>query len=98
MEITFLSPSGTTLFVRNDMEQGNWMQEEYTVQATFPYNAEKVIEAGQYIYFRNPATDNIVVFEIRNVTNIEPEHYQQIIAEDIAVAELNDEHIDKTPF
>ena len=43
------------------------------------------------------------MFEIRNVTNIEPEHYQQIIAEHIAVSELSDDHInskeitDKTP-
>ena len=103
MEIKVLNPSGSVLFVRDDMEQGEWTQEEYTVNATFPFVAGKVLERGQRIAFRNPATDVLEVFEIRNVTNIEPEHYQQIIAEHIVVSELSDEHIntkeitDKTP-
>lgn len=103
MEIKVLNPAGSVLFVRDDMEQGEWTQEEYTVNATFPFVAGKVLERGQRIAFRNPATDVLEVFEIRNVTNIEPEHYQQIIAEHIVVSELSDEHIntkeitDKTP-
>ena len=103
MQTTFLNPAGTVLFARDDMEQGNWTQEEYTVNATFPYVAGKVIDRGQRIAFRDPATGTLEMFEIRNVTNIEPEHYQQIIAEHIAVSELSDDHInskeitDKTP-
>ena len=103
MQCTFLSPAGTVLFVRDDIEQGEWVQEEYSVNATFPYISGKVIQRGQRIWFRDPATNNIEMFEIRNVTNIEPEHYQQIIAENIAVSELSDDHIntqeitDKTP-
>jgi phage minor structural protein len=103
MQTTFLNAAGAVLFTRDDMEQGNWTQEEYTVNATFPYVAGKVIQRGQRISFRDPATDAMEFFEIRNVTNIEPEHYQQIIAEHIAVSELSDEHInnkeitDKTP-
>lgn len=93
MQTTFLNAAGTVLFVRDDMEQGNWTQEEYTVNATFPYVKGKVIERGQRIAFRDPATNGIEVFEIRNVTNIEPDHYQQIIAEHIAVSELSDDHI-----
>jgi phage minor structural protein len=93
MQTTFLNAAGVVLFARDDMEQGNWTQEEYTVNATFPYNAGKVIERGQLLSFRDPATNNLEFFEIRNVTNIEPEHYQQIIAEHIAVSELSDEHI-----
>lgn len=96
MQTTFLNAAGTVLFTRDDMEQGNWTQEEYTVNMTFPYNAGKVIERGQRVCFRDPATNNIEVFEIRNVTNIEPEHYQQIIAENIAVSELSDDHINTT--
>ena len=88
-----LNAAGAVLFARDDMEQGNWTQEEYTVNATFPYIAGKVIEEGQRISFRDPATDSMEFFEVRNVTNIEPEHYQQIIAENIAVSELSDEHI-----
>lgn len=103
METIFLNAAGVVLFARNDMEQGNWTQEEYTVNATFPYVAGKVIERGQRIAFRDPATNTLEMFEVRNVTNIEPDHYQQIIAEHIAVSELSDEHInsqeitDKTP-
>ena len=96
MQTTFLNAAGTVLFVRDDMEQGNWTQEEYTVTMTFPFNPGKEIERGQRVYFRDPATNNIEVFEIRNVTNIEPEHYQQIIAEHIAVSELSDDHINTT--
>lgn len=103
MQTIFMNAAGVVLFVRNDMEQGNWTVEEYTVNATFPYVDGKVIERGQRISFKDPATGVAQVFEIRNVTNIEPEHYQQIIAEHIAVSELSDDHIntqeitDKTP-
>lgn len=103
METVFLNAAGTVLFVRNDAEQAGWTQEEYTLDATFPFVAGKVIERGQRISFRDPATNNVEMFEVRNVTNIEPEHYQQIIAEHIAVSELSDDHInnqeitDKTP-
>ena len=93
MQTTFLNAAGTVLFVRDDMEQGNWTQEEYSVNATFPYVAGKVIERCQRIAFRDPATNTLEMFEIRNVTTIEPEHYQQIVAEHIAVSELSDEHI-----
>ena len=92
METKFLNAAGTVLFTRNDMEQGNWTQEEYSVDATFPYVAGKVIERGQRMAFRDPATNTLEMFEVRNVSNIEPEHYQQIICEHIAVAELSDEH------
>ena len=95
METTFLTNTGTVLFVRNDMEQGNFVHEEYSLTATFPYNAKKVIREGQRLYFRNFA-NGIECFEIRKVTNIEPDHYQQIIAEHIVISELADEHINKT--
>ena len=98
METIFLNAAGTVLFVRDDMEQGEWTQEEFSVNATFPYVSGKVIERGQRIAFRDPATNNMEVFEIRNVQNIEPEHYQQFVAEHIAVSELNDEHINNQEF
>ena len=96
METIFMNVAGTVLFVRDDMEAGNWTQEEYTVNATFPYVSGKVIEHGQRVAFRDPATNTLEIFEIINVTNIEPEHYQQFIAEHIAVSELSDEHINTT--
>ena len=103
MECIFLNAAMVALFVRNDMEQGSWTQEEYTINMTFPYDNTKVIQQGRRVAFRDPATNNLEIFEIRNVNNIEPEHYQQIIGEHIALAELSDEHInsqeitDKTP-
>ena len=96
MECIFLNMAGTTLFVRDDMESGHWVQQEMNLTADFPFNAGKVIQIGQRIAFRDPATDVIQVFEIKTVTNTEPDHYQQITAEHICISELTDEHIDKT--
>ena len=96
MECIFLNSAGTTLFTRTDMESGHWVQQEMSVNADFPFVPGKVIERGMRIAFRDPATDNLEVFEIRNVVNAEPDHYQQITAEHIALAELQDEHIDTT--
>ena len=96
MECIFLNAAGQTLFTRTDMESGHWVQQEKSVNADFPFVPGKVIQIGQRIAFRDPATDNIEVFEIRNVVNTEPDHYQQITAEHIAVSELSDEHINTT--
>ena len=94
MDVIFFNPSGQVLFTRNDMESGHWVVQEMTVSADFPYDPKRVIERGQRIGFIDPATDILQVFEIRNVTVVEPEHYQQISAEHIAISELQDEHID----
>lgn len=96
MECIFLNTAGTTLFVRDDMESGHWVQEQMNLTADFPFVAEKVILIGQWIAFRDPVTDNLEVFEIINVVNHEPDHYQQITAEHICIAELSDEHINST--
>lgn len=96
MECIFLNAAGTTLFVRDDMESGHWVQEQMNVTAEFPFDACKVIQIGQRIAFRDPATDTLEVFEIVNVVNQEPDHYQQITAEHICIAELSDEHINNT--
>ena len=96
MEFIFLSAAGQTLFTRSDMESGHWVQQEMSVSADFPYDPEKVIQRGQRIAFRDPATDALEVFEIRQVSTIEPDHLQQLTAEHIAISELQDDHIDKT--
>lgn len=93
MECIFLNSAGTTLFVRDDMESGHWTQQEMNVTADFPFVADKKIERGMRIAFRSPVDDTLQVFEVRIVTNQEPEHYQQITAEHICVAELSDDHI-----
>ena len=96
MQFTFLNAAGTVLFVRDDFEQGGWTQEEYSIDLTFPFVSGKVILRGMRVCFRDPATNNLEVFEVRNVQNIEPDHYQQIKAEHIALSELSDEHINTT--
>jgi phage minor structural protein len=96
MECIFLNAAGTTLFVRDDMESGHWVQEQMNVTADFPIVAGKVIQIGQLVAFRDPVTDNLEVFEIINVVNLEPDHFQQITAEHICITELSDEHINST--
>ena len=96
MECIFLNAAGTTLFVRDDMESGHWVQEQMNLTADFPFVAGKVIQFGQRVAFRDPVTDNLEVFEIINVVNQESDHYQQITAEHICIAELSDEHINST--
>ena len=96
MEFIFFNQAGQTLFTRSDMESGHWVQHELSVNAVFPFDPEKVIQRGQRIAFRDPATDNLEVFEIRQVSTLEPDHYQQLTAEQIALSELSDEHIDRT--
>ena len=96
MEFIFFNQAGQTLFTRSDMESGHWVQHEMSVNAVFPFDPGKVIQRGQRIAFRDPATDNLEVFEIRQVSTLEPDHYQQLTAEQIALSELSDEHIDRT--
>ena len=95
MECIFLNTAGQTLFVRDDMESGHWLEQEYNVTADFPFNNAKLIEIGQRIAFRDPATDIIQVFEIQNVRNQDAEGFQQITAVHICIAELHDEHINR---
>lgn len=93
MECIFLNAAGTTLFVRDDMESGHWVQQEMNMTADFPFVADKKIERGMRIAFRDPATDVLQVFEVRVATNQDPDHYQQITAEHICISELTDDHI-----
>ena len=86
MDCIFLNASGTTLFARDDMESGHWVQQEMNLTADFPFVSGKKIERGMRIAFRSPVDDSLQVFEVRIVTNQEPEHYQQITAEHIALS------------
>ena len=96
MECTFLNAAGVTLFVRDDMLSGHWVQQEMNVSAEFPYKADKVIQIGMRMAFRDPATDTIEVFEVVNAQNREPGHRQSVTADHICIAELSDEHINTT--
>ena len=96
MEFIFLNASGQTLFSRSDIEDGHFVHQEMTLTATFPFIPTKRIERGQRIAFRSSADDSIKVLEIRNVEEQELDHGQVITAEHICIAELSDEHINKT--
>lgn len=97
MEFLFFDAAGTTLFSRNDAESGNWTVEEMTLQALFPFDAGKNIQRGMRIGFSDPE-GNAQVFEIRKVRTYEPDHYQEITAEHIAISELTDEHTGSADF
>ena len=96
MECVFLNAAGVTQFARDDMLSGHWIQQEMNVSAEFPYKAGKVIQIGQRMAFRDPATDTLEVFEVVNVQNREPDHAQTVTADHICIAELSDEHINTT--
>lgn len=94
MEFLFFDSADSRLFTRSDAESANWTVEEMSLQALFPYDPGKVIQRGQRIGF----TDEMGVFqpfEIRKVRTYEPDHYQEITAEHIAISELSDEHLAK---
>lgn len=92
MDFTFLK-NGTVAFSRNDAEQAEWTQEEFSLLCTFPYIPQKTIERGMTVLFADPATGAVQAYEIRNCTVFPGDAYQQFTAEDIAIAELTDCHI-----
>ena len=93
MDFTFLKSNGETAFFRNDAEQAEWTEEEFSLYCTFPYIPGKVIERGMVILFQDPATNDWQAYEIRQCTIMPGEFYQQFTAEDLAVSELTDCHI-----
>lgn len=94
MEFIFFDASDGRLFVRSDAESATWTPEEMNLQALFPYDSGRAIQRGQRIGFVDD-TGALQPFEIRKVRTYEPDHYQEITAEHIAVSELSDDHVDK---
>ena len=93
MEFLFFTAADAVLFSRNDAESAVWTVEEMSLSAEFPYIDGKAIQRGQRIGFTDPE-GVFQFFEIRKVENLEPDHYQRITAEHIAISELSDEHTD----
>ena len=92
MKFLFFNAANQTIFSRDDAESAEHTHEEMSLTATFPYNPDKVIQRGMRIGY----TDSLGVFqafEIRKAKTYEPDHYQEITAEHIAVAELTDEFL-----
>ena len=84
----FFDAADHPLFLRDDAESATWSVDQLSLQATFPYKAGKEIERGMRVGFR--FDDSWAVFEVRKAKVYEPDHYQEITAEHIAVAELTD--------
>ena len=93
MEFLFFTAADAVLFSRDDAESAVWTVEEMSLSAEFPYIDGKAIQRGQRIGFTDPE-GTFQFFEIRKVESIEPDHYQRITAEHIAISELSDEHTD----
>ena len=90
MQFIFFDAADNRLFVRDDAESARWFVKGMQFEAEFPYVADKAITRGMRVGF---VDDSGVLqpFEIRKVKNYEPDHYQDITAEHIAIAELTDE-------
>ena len=93
MNFTFLKSTGDVAFYRSDAEQAIWTQEEFSLNCTFPLDTKKIIERGMVILFQDPATNDWQAYEIRNCSMFPGDAYQQFTAEDIAISELTDCHI-----
>lgn len=93
MEFLFFTAADAVLFSRDDAESAVWTVEEMSLSAEFPYIDGKAIQRGQRIGFTDPE-GTFQFFEIRKVESLEPDHYQRITAEHIAISELSDEHTD----
>lgn len=95
MQFTFIDFAGATLFVRDDAERAEWTQEEMTLNADFPFDENKVISICQRVCFSDPSTGSQQVYEVKQAKTLEPDGVQQIIAENICISELTDEHMDE---
>ena len=94
MTFAFLDMAGKVLFLRDDAEAAQWTVEEMALDMDFPLNPDKVISIGQRVYFKDPATGQDQIYEIKQPRTYEPESYQQVHAENIVISELSDEHTD----
>jgi phage minor structural protein len=90
MQFIVFDSADNRLFVRNDAEIAEWSVDQMSFSASFPYVKEKELQRGMRIGFTD-ADGVFQPFEIRKAKLYEPDHYQEITAEHIAVAELTDE-------
>lgn len=93
MQFIFFNAAGQPLFVREDAEQATWTVETLSMMAAFPYDADKVITRAMRIAFEDEL-GVLQPFEIRKVETMEPDHYQRLTCEHIAISELTDRHMD----
>lgn len=97
MRFLFFNTAGSILFERSDAESASVTHEEMTFQAIFPYVPEKEILRGMRVGYED-ALGVFQVFEIRKVRTLEPDHFQEVSAEHIAISELTDEFAAKAEW
>lgn len=91
MRFKFFNQAGQILFERNDDESASVVHEEMSLQILYPYGESKAINRGMLVGYTD-VSGSWQVFEIRKAKLYEPDHYQEITAEHICIAELTDEH------
>lgn len=94
MRFLFFNAAGKILFERSDAESASVTHEQMSLQALFPFDKGKEILRGMRIGYRD-STNTWQAYEIRKVKTLEPDHYQEISAENIAISELTDEYHEK---
>lgn len=102
MQIIFFDYTDKILFVRDDIESGTWTQEEMSFNGLFPFNPDKRVTRGMRLGFTD-SLGTFQLFEVRKVKTYEPDHYQEVTGESIAISELSNEFyrggdiLNKTP-
>ena len=94
-QFIFFGQDDKVLFVRTDAEQAGWQVDEYSLTCLFPYDPGRKIQQGMRIGFEDDS-GILQPFEIRKVKTYEPDHYQELTCEHIAIAELTDYHTDES--
>jgi phage minor structural protein len=94
-QFIFFGQDDKVLFVRTDAEQAGWQVDEYSLTCLFPYDPNRRIVQGMRIGFEDDS-GILQPFEVRKVKTYEPDHYQELTCEHIAVAELTDYHTDES--
>ena len=97
MQFTFLDMAGKVVCLRDDAEQALWTVEELSLDLDFPYLPGKKIATGQRVHFKDPATNQDQIFEVKTPKTTY-DGGQQVHCEHICVSELNDEHIEAKEF
>lgn len=97
MNFLFFNAANQVLFSRSDAEQAEHTHEEMSLYALFPYDPGKAIQRGMRIGYTDSLGD-FQAFEIRKAKTYEPDHYQEITAEHIAISELTDEFFAATEW
>ena len=92
MELLFFDAADAPLFARGDAEKIEHNHEDMSLTLLFPYVAGKEIRRGMRVGYRD-ILGEYRAFEIRMVKTYEPDHYQEITAENIAISELTDEFV-----